>query len=153
MPDYRVRKRVPKTGVEPYMQSNTFDQNAIDGSQAQREREYEELPSDQQELTDLNRKKQLPQTDIDNALLIGLTSIASLIPTPQQEKPIAPILESYNPNPMGTGSQAIFKKGGKIMEYFTGGTPPTGGGKGKKPKPIDQLRQYYDQRESQMIYG
>lgn len=154
MPEFKIRKGVKKKNA-PYMQSNTMD-NADNALYNEMERTVDELPADQQERFRLMKeeKKNKGIEDLDSILATGLAAAAALIPAPEQESPLAPILESYNPNPQGTGSQAIMKKGGKIMEYFTGGNPPTGGGKGKKaPTPLERLRQLYDQRESQMVYG
>lgn len=72
---------------------------------------------------------------------MGLLAANALIPEDKPRRTVVQPQRGYNPNPYGTGSQAIFKAGGKMPD---GGSVPTGG---MYTNPTDSARDDIDMSE------
>jgi hypothetical protein len=74
-----------------------------------------------------------------HAALTGLSLIDSLIPEGKISHPVVKPQQAYNPTPYGTGSQALFKNGGRVkaengLALDGGGDPPLSDKYGKYVK-------------------
>jgi hypothetical protein len=110
----KTKADLEKSGI--FIQSDTLATNATEDSTMSAD---ENLPSTQLELIKERQKedelaKEKRYKNILGTTLLGLGILNELIPDNLDQTKIVTPQDTYNPNMYGTGSQAIYKKGGEL---------------------------------------